>query len=148
MKFKKIVLEEIDNLIKERFITELELSSYGKLMNKTSDYPWVKYLGNPELASKYKNINNLANELFTKAFYKKFEIGMEIKNGDEVYKFNGIKFNANYTNYYLYFKTGSHDYISIVTDNKNYYLSKRYGIEDNFDEESQKLLVNMLKYNF
>lgn len=147
MSLYKIVSEEINNLIKGKFITEMDLETYGKLMNKTSDYPWVKYVGNENLASKYENINKLANDLFTKAFYKKFNIGLEVKNGNEVYKFHGIKFNANYTNYYLGFKTPSDDYIAIVPDNKSYYLSKRYGIEDNFDRESQKILVDMLKYN-
>lgn len=145
MELDKIFLEEMDNLIRGKFITEMDIESYGKLKNKTSDYPWVKYFGNPELASKYKNINKLADDLFTKAFNKKYN-DVKIKNGNDLFTFQGIRFNTNYMNYHLIFKNSDDYHIFIKKDNKSYYVDK-YNFEDNFDQESQKIILDMLKYN-
>lgn len=93
-----------------------------------------------------ENINNLAKEHFTKKFMNEFKEGTEIKNGEETYKFNHIKFNTNYTHYDLIFKKVSDNQtLFIKYDNKGkYYLG--YGIEDNLDAKSKNIIKDMFKY--
>lgn len=144
---------EIPQLDSEPKINELKLSSYAKLKNKTYDYPWIKFLGDKGKADQFEKINKSSTELFKREFYKKYPIGMEISFGNEIYKFIGIKFNTNYTNYNIHFK--------IKIDNDNawepivhiaYNKSTGYYIQDNqlkkdLDEKSKNIVIDMLKYN-
>jgi hypothetical protein len=128
-----------------KFNEELNVETYADIMNKTENYPWVKFLGDKlNKADKMKTVNTLANELFTKEFLKEFNTGLTINNGDVEWTFEGIKFNANYTNYTLIFKAGNETLLVNYNDNTGYYLTG--GIEDNLDNESISLLKDMFKY--
>jgi hypothetical protein len=128
-----------------KFNEELNVETYADIMNKTENYPWVKFLGDKlNKADKMKTVNSLANELFTKEFLKEFNTGLTINNGDVEWTFEGIKFNANYTNYTLIFKAGNETLLVNYNDNTGYYLTG--GIEDNLDNESISLLKDMFKY--
>lgn len=127
------------------FNEELNVETYADIMNKTENYPWVKFLGDKlNKADKMKTVNTLANELFTKEFLKEFNPGLTINNGDVEWTFEGIKFNTNYTNYTLIFKAGNETLLVNYNDNTGYYLTG--GIEDNLDNESISLLKDMFKY--
>jgi hypothetical protein len=128
-----------------KFNEELNVETYADIMNKTENYPWVRFLGDKlNKADKMKTVNTLANELFTKEFLKEFNPGLTINNGDVEWTFEGIKFNANYTNYTLIFKAGNETLLVNYNDNTGYYLTG--GIEDNLDNESISLLKDMFKY--
>jgi hypothetical protein len=137
----KLIKENLEN------INELELDDYSKLMNKTHDYPWMKYLGDEAKSDKYENINKLANILFKREFYNKYPIGLEIRNGNTIYKFRGIGFNTNYTSYGLSFENEIEGTLDIIYDKSNGYYIKSSKIENNLDEDSKKLVIEMLKYN-
>lgn len=127
-------------------VNELNTTTYVDIINKTESYPWVRFLSDKELskADKMQSINILAKELFTKEFLKEFNTGLEINNGGDIYTFEGIKFNTNYTNYSLIFE-GSEKTLLIKYDpNGGYYLGST--VEDNLDNESKDLLNDMLKY--
>jgi dTDP-D-glucose 4,6-dehydratase len=79
-------------------------------------------------------------------FLKEFNPGLTINNGDVEWTFEGIKFNANYTNYTLIFKAGNETLLVNYNDNTGYYLTG--GIEDNLDNESISLLKDMFKYMY
>jgi hypothetical protein len=128
-----------------KFNEELKAETYADIMNKTENYPWVKFLGDKlNKADKMKSVNSLANELFTREFLKEFNPGLTINNGDVEWVFEGIKFNTNYTNYTLIFKAGNETLLVNYNDNTGYYLTG--GIEDNLDNESISLLKDMFKY--
>ncbi len=128
-----------------KFNEELNVETYADIMNKTENYPWVKFLGDKlNKADKMKTVNSLANELFTREFLKEFNPGLTINNGDVEWVFEGIKFNTNYTNYTLIFKAGNETLLVNYNDNTGYYLTG--GIEDNLDNESISLLKDMFKY--
>jgi len=128
-----------------KFNEELKAETYADIMNKTENYPWVKFLGDKlNKADKMKTVNSLANELFTKEFLKEFNPGLTINNGDVEWVFEGIKFNTNYTNYTLIFKAGNETLLVNYNDNTGYYLTG--GVEDNLDNESISLLKDMFKY--
>jgi len=136
-----------DGCIDEVEINELELSTYAKSINKTSDYPWVKFLGDKlNVADKYGNINKLAKDLFSREFNKKYN-NISIKNGNTIFKFIDIKFNTNYTNYSLIFENDSNETLVIKYDKANGYYVDKYEFQDNFDEESKTILKDMLQYN-
>lgn len=123
---------------------ELKTQTYADLLNKTETYPWIKFLGDKlKKAHKMESINKLAKEHFTKAFMKEFKQGTKIKNGEEEYEFRGIKFNTNYTNYDLHFK-GRGESLTIKYDPSGYYLG--YGVKDNLDSNSSRLVKSMFKY--
>lgn len=146
----------INILLKEgELLKELDLDSYSKLMNKTADYPWIKFLNKGEEDKTYKsysNINTSAKELFKREFYKIYPIGTKIQ-GDTTYVFKGISFNSNFTNYGLVFNSeAENETISIVYDKeKGYYVKNDYyrdrPIGDTFNLETKQLLATMLKYN-
>jgi hypothetical protein len=128
-----------------KFNEELKAETYADIMNKTENYPWVKFLGDKlNKADKMKTVNSLANELFTKEFLKEFNPGLTINNGNVEWVFEGIKFNTNYTNYTLIFKAGNETLLVNYNDNTGYYLTG--GVEDNLDNESISLLKDMFKY--
>lgn len=127
-------------------LNELDLSTYAKMMDKTESYPWIKFLGDKQkVAEKYKNINTLAKELFTREFEKKYN-SESIKDGDTSYTFDTIKFNANYTNYSLIFKSKSGDRLLIKYATDGYYVDSS-DFKDELDERSKNKLKEMLKYN-
>jgi hypothetical protein len=152
MATKRISLNELRTLVKqivkeERILKELDLSTYSKVMNRTYDYPWIKFLGDKMgVAKKYENINKIANELFKKEFNKKYNSTI-INNGNEIYNFYDIKFNTNYTNYLLIFKNKINDTLYIKFDKSNGYYVDKYNFEDNFDNTSKNKLKDMLQYN-
>jgi hypothetical protein len=128
-----------------KFNEELNVETYADIMNKTENYPWVKFLGDKlNKSDKMKTVNTLANELFTKEFLKEFNPGLTINNGNVEWVFEGIKFNTNYTNYTLIFKAGNETLLVNYNDNTGYYLTG--GVEDNLDNESISLLKDMFKY--
>jgi hypothetical protein len=132
-------------------LNELDLSTYSKLMDKTESYPWIKFVGDKlNRAKKYQNINTLAKELFTKEFEKKYR-SQSIKNADHSYTFDQVRFNTNYTNYSLVFKSTSSDnpYTTLVIKSagKNGYRIDKSDFKDEFDEKSKTKLKEMLKYN-
>jgi hypothetical protein len=132
----------IKNWIK--FNEELKLKTYADIMNKSEKYPWVRNLGDKlSKSDKLESINTLAKELFTREFLKEFKPGLTINNGAQEWSFEGIKFNANYTNYSLIFESGNERLII------NYYPSGYHlpqGVEDNLDDKSKKLIIDMFKY--
>jgi len=134
--------------IDESEINELELSTYAKSMNKTEDYPWIGFVGNKVKAGKYENINTLAKDLFSREFNKKYN-NVSIKNGNTIFKFTGVRFNTNYTNYSLIFKNDSNrnELLFIQYDKSNGYYVDEHEFQDNFDEESKNILKDMLQYN-
>jgi hypothetical protein len=127
-----------------RKFNELNTQTYADLLNKTENYPWIKFLGDKlKKADKMEKVNILAKEHFTKAFMDEFKEGTKIKNGDKEYKFKGIKFNTNYTSYDLHFE-GEKESLTIKYDPSGYYLG--YGIEDKLDLNSIKIIKSMFKY--
>jgi hypothetical protein len=122
---------------------ELKTQTYADIMNNTEKYPWVKFLGDKfKKSDKMKNVNKLANEHFTKKIMDEFKES-EIVNGDKKYKFENIKFNSNWTNYDLVFKGDNTIYIKF-DPTVGYYLG--YGIKDDLDNKSKKLINDMFKY--
>ena len=125
------------------FNEELKTETYADIMNKTENYPWVKFLGDKlNKADKMQSVNVLAKELFTREFLKEFKPGITIKNGGETWKFEHLIFNANYTNYSLSFTNGR-EYLVVKNKRDGYYLDAK---EDNLGETSKKLVIDMLKY--
>lgn len=139
----------------EEVLKELDLDSYSKLMNKTADYPWIKFLNKGEEDKKYKsysNINASAKELFKREFYKTYPLGTEIQ-GDTTYVFKGISFNSNFTNYALAFNSmdGEKTIVILYDKDRGYYVKndqyKDRPVGDTFNPETKQLLATMLKYN-
>lgn len=139
-------------------LNELNVSTYADLMNKTYDYPWVKYFSknpdkdiNPkELGNQQGRINTLAKNRFVEEFYKEFsQETISINTSKGKYIFDSIKFKTNYTYYDLIFKgKGDYDlddYLWIMPDNNNYYIDKKD--LKIIDDKSDKIIREMLKYN-
>ena len=140
----------------------MELKTYANLMNQTESFPWIKFLsGNcsqKSEGSKKERVNNSAKNLFEREFLKKYE-GKKIVFGNDSgkelsLKLEGIKFNANHTNYDLIFATNEiKDFDPFWIRNDNYVdPTDRKKIENNLGKnyqlkENSKNLVNeMLDY--
>lgn len=141
----------------ESAINELNTSTYADLMNKTSEYPWVRYFSknpdkytNPkEPGTQQERINNSARDRFVSEFYKEFPKGSVIINTNEGrYKFSQISFRSNFTYYDVIFESmddGIGRFLWIMPSGNDYYIDKK-GLEIT-DNNSDKMIRELLKYN-
>ena len=132
---------------------ELNLGTYANYMDKTESYPWTGFLGNKEKSDKMNRINNSARKRFTDEFFKLYpkkdtKIIFTDKQAEyELYLYD-IKFNTNYTNYDLIFKTEGMQYVFInnplyITNSD---LSKISLFPVKLAEESKLLINKMFNY--
>ena len=144
---RKIIHEEV-----YKALSELNISTYANILNKTDDYPWKTFLGQKELGNKQGKVNRLAMERFETEFYKQFkpkELSIETSKGKFI--FIGIKFKTNYTSYDLHFipeNRPNGTILSIEGKPEKMYIDKlAYGNITIDDRKSQELIKAMLKYN-
>lgn len=157
----KMVYDAIVDFYENENINELNASTYSRVMNNTSEYPWDYFFSknpdkaiNPkELGTQKGRINKLAQELFIKEFYKEFPIGgITINTSEGEYIFIGIKFEANYTRYDAFFKEKSNyeNYtgrtIWITPSGNDFYINISRGLTIT-DPESINKVKDILKYN-
>ncbi len=129
------------------FNEELKADTYADLINNTENYPWVRLFANKtnkQKADKMQSVNTLAKDLFTKEFLKEFKIGSTIKNGNDEWTFDGIKFNTNYTSYSLKFKKTNETLWIEFDPSTVYHLPNK--VKDELDGKSKSLLKDMFKY--
>jgi hypothetical protein len=168
MKTKKIILTELKQLVKniikeeKEKLNELDTNTYANLMNNTEKYPWSQFLSGTQslkgdekkrsVPHKEERVNNLARLRFTKKFYEEFPLNDKSTNiitNDGEYYFKGIRFNTNYTYYSLSFERNDEfpmpHHLYIMPERNGYYIYTN-GIKIT-DDDSDKLINNMLKYN-
>jgi len=135
---------------------ELSINKYANLMDRTENYPWSGFMATGDTkkkADKMGRINNASNKRFLEEFYKLYTKG-EIKiyfsdrYAEYELSFFDLKFNTNYTNYDLIFKTESGK--SVWIKNPFYIekidLEKISLLEVTIKPESKKLVNEMFNY--
>lgn len=139
-------------------INELDTQTYAKTMNDTADYAWTTYLNKSyagqERGRKEERVNNLARDRFLNAFNKEFPKGsIKINTTKGEYVYSGLKFEANYTSYMLFFQEANNQnfpkQVAFKKDNnKNgYYIDFNSDDLEITDQNSKNIINNMLKYN-
>ena len=94
---------------------ELSLGAYANAMDRTENFPTVGFMSSHDTkkhASKMSRVNSIANARFREEFFKLYpkeetKIYFEDRQATYELKLYDIKFNTNYTNYDLIFKTES-----------------------------------------
>lgn len=157
-KLKNIIKSNI--LLEERYLNnnslnELEMNTYAKQMNNTSDYGWTTFLSrdtdkytNPkQKGNKEGRVNKLSRERFENGFYSTYPKGMRLNTNKGEVEFQFLKFETNYTKYYLYFRSiqdGSGFEVKHQGKGNDLYYNVE-GIE--FIDDSLNKVNDMLKYN-
>ena len=132
---------------------ELNLGTYANYMDNTESYPWTNFLGDKEKADKMSRVNKLAKKRFVDEFFnlypkKETKITFTDKQAEYELYLSDIKFNTNYTNYDLIFKTEGMQYINIrnpfyITNSD---LSKISLFPVKISDESKLLVNKMFNY--
>jgi hypothetical protein len=134
---------------------ELSIGTYANLMDRTEGYPFTDFAGNKVKADKMNRINNYSNKRFQEEFYKLYpknqtKITFKDRESTHELSFDSIKFNTNYTNYDLIFKTEA---------GKNVWISNPFYIEPvsldyisilpvQIEPKSKELVNKMFNYGF
>jgi len=135
---------------------ELNLGTYANAMDSTENFPTVGFMASSDAkkhASKMARVNGMARARFQEEFYKTYPRGetkiyFEDRQATYELKFDIIKFNTNYTNYDLIFKTESGYNVWI----KNPFYIDKIDIEKisllpvQITPESKELINKMFNY--
>jgi hypothetical protein len=135
---------------------ELNLGTYANAMDNTENYPTAGFMASGDAkkrANKMARVNGLANARFQEEFFKLYpkvetKIYFEDRQATYELKLYDIKFNTNYTNYDLIFKTESGHNVWI----KNPYYIDKIDIEKisllpvEITPESKELVNKMFDY--
>ena len=101
------VMSKLDKTFKPK-LNELDINTYAKQMDTTSDYPWTKNIsgdyGDRGKGAKQGRVNKLSREGFLREFNKEFPKGMKIQTTIGEFDFHSLKFDSNYTGYDLIFQ--------------------------------------------
>tara|TARA_R110000772_G_scaffold17946_3_gene49951 strand:+ start:116311 stop:117579 length:1269 start_codon:yes stop_codon:yes gene_type:complete len=146
----------------DRGLVELDMDTYATQMDKTADYAWTTFLSkdkdahsNPkEKGNKQGRVNKLSRDRFENGYYKQYPTKMtKINSNIGSLTFQGISWQANYTNYDLVFSVDNYEstngyprHFGIKYEHgseNNLYLTQR-GVE--LDQESISKAQEMLKY--
>lgn len=156
MKINKIQLADIIKEAVQKKLRELNIDTYAKAMDNTDMYPWTK-MGSGEYEEprskglKQQRVNTLARERFTQEFYNKYPLEsttIQTTIGPMVFK--NLSFNSNHTNYDVTFGNDNvyPSRIHIVYDPQDgYYITSNQNKINLVDQESIRLVQDMLKYN-
>jgi len=141
-------------------VNELDIDTYAKQMNTTSEFPTRQFgekdYDNPRTkGNKQQRVNDLSKEGFERQFYSKYPKGqVTFKSNNGLWVFDAISFQANHTMYLLNLKgkstNGGDDYIRISKDNNDelgYYIYSNDSRGLVFDEDSNNTLREMLKHS-
>lgn len=149
---KANLMLESEYLKGKTIIKELDTDTYGRLMNKTSDFPTKKF-NNPsdnrkDVGNQYDRINKSANEGFVNSFLKRYN-GTTIMTNSGEFTFKDVVIKTNHISYSLIFQgiyggDGSPITIKIDKDGSNpdgfYIDNKKIKISDEYKETVNKLL--------
>ena len=170
MKINKIQLADIIKEAVQKKLRELsgevlseklasvddDIDTYAKAMDSTEMYPWTQMISGEYEDPRSKgleqqSVNTLARERFTQEFYNKYPLEsttIQTTIGPMVFK--NLSFKSNHTNYDVTFGNDNvyPSRIHIVYDPQDgYYITSNQNKINLVDQESIRLVQDMLKYN-